>query len=290
MKKKGKPKARPKTASAPQSNFWKGLVLGTALAGSAVYFLPRLTNQDSASGTAADSASATSDDEDVSDSTSRSGEKAHGSANSKPPKAKVVQNLAGSGAAKSKAPPAAVGSAAPPPSGPIAAASDTPPQRPVAGPKNSSVPTLFRTPINALDPALRLGLRDSYADSSQWKKTDNLGWNAFARLTTSSPVASNNGPVGNSVTCLLESKRPDEVENLLIVANVFNRQGEPETMEKFRELSRAYLSQTGCPVTREFIEAIGATGMETQTAAAAYSLKRIDIRPAYRWELSINAK
>lgn len=279
MKKKGKPKARPKTSSAPKSNFWKGLVLGTALAGSAVYFLPRLTNQDSDPSASSDSQSAASDEQE--DSGSAPGN------NNKPPKAKAIQPSAGT--AKSKPSPAAVSSAAPP-SVPTPGPPVQPHQRPAAGPKNAPVPALFRTPINALDPALRLGLRDSYADSSQWKKTDNLGWNAFASLTTSSPVASNNGPVGNSVTCLLESKRPDEVENLLIVANVFNRQGEPETMEKFRELSRAYLSQTGCPVTREFIEAIGATGMETQTSAAAYSLKRIDLRPAYRWELSINAK
>lgn len=275
MKKKGKSKPRPQAASAPKTTFWKGLVVGTLMASSAVYFFPRLTGNDPQKGSAAEDSSAP-------DSNAAANE-------TKPPKAKTVQLPDNS--PKPKAPPSASHSSAPPPRTQMPT-TPAAPQDPATGPrpKNAPVLTLFNTPIHALTPALRLGLGDSYADSSQWKKTDSLGYNAFASVTTSSPVASNNGPVGNSVTCLIESNRPDQVENLLVVANVFNRQGEPETLEKFRQVCRAYLSETGCPVTREFVDAIGTTGMATQTAAASYALKRIDLRPAYRWELTITAK
>ena len=82
----------------------------------------------------------------------------------------------------------------------------------------------------------------------------------------------------------------DRVEDVLLVANISNARGEAETMEKFRSLALTFLSETGCPATREFVDAIGVTALETETPDARYALKKINLNPAYRWELSIKSK
>ena len=149
---------------------------------------------------------------------------------------------------------------------------------------------LFRRPTAATDLAVRAGLGESYPGSLRWKKTDDLGWNAFASLTLPSRGVATPDPTGDSITALFESNQPDHIEKALLTANLAGPRGESETLEKFRALALTILSETGCPVTRQLVDAIGVTTMETETPDAAYSLKKITITPASRWELSIRAK
>ena len=229
---------RKKVKSKDRSGFWRGILLGGAVAAAAAYFIPPLLKN-----------------EFDSDGTK--------TARLLPPRAKIVPE-----------------SAQPP----------KPKPQPPAVEKSAGGIPLFRRPDVAASLAVRSGLGESYPGSMRWKKTDALGWNSFASFNTSVKGAAAEDGAGNSVTSLLESKSADRVENVLLIANIANAKGEAETLEKFRALALTYLSETGCPVTREFIDAIGVTNMETQTPGAFYALKKINLNPAYRWELSIKSK
>lgn len=228
---------RKKAKSKDGAGFWRGLLLGGAVAAAAAYFIPPLLKTESASG--------------------------ENQASPLPlPKAKVVPES---------------------------------PQAPKPKPQQTGAkPTvgipLFRRPDMAAGLAVRSGLGESYPGSLRWKKADALGWNSFGTLNTPIRGAAASDGAGNSVTSLLESRMADRVEEVLLVANISNARGEAETIEKFRSLALTFLNETGCPATREFVAAIGVTDMETQTPDARYALKKVNLNPAYRWELSIKSK
>jgi hypothetical protein len=251
MKKKAKAKVIPKGTGT--GTFWSGLLAGGAIAAGALYFLPELTkSQDSAAG----------------------GKKAA--------KGAVAEHKEGKGDAESTRG-AAKGE---PEMKPVVSKTKPRPEPEAAG----GVP-LFRRPEVAARLAGRFGLGESYAGSMAWKKTDALGWNAFAISPGAGAGSGGNGAAENSVSCLLESQRGDRVEVLTLVANVFNVKAAAETIAKYKAVCLGFLSETACPVTKQFVDAIGVTeGQRADTADALFDLKKINIATGYRWELTVKAK
>lgn len=228
---------RKKAKAKGKSGFWGGLLVGAAIAGTALYFVPpMLRNQDDGVKTTKVPQS--------------------------PPSKKAVQK------------PETVPQSNPPP-----AAS------PAGGIR------LFRRPDLAAGLPVRFGMKESYPGSFSWKKTDLLGWNSFASLTIPAGNSSKSGDVDNTITCLFESKSRDRVEVLRLVANIFNGRGEAPTIAQFKSLAQAFLAETGCLVTRQFVEAIGGTeGLQTETPEGYFELKKMGLNTGSRWELTVKSK
>lgn len=269
MSKKVRPKAKPRAkppASSRSSRFWPGLIVGSALAAAAVHFGPTLYKEittDNTAGTAEASAS--------------------------PPRGKPLsstRNLPDAAATQPRTMPPAKASPRP--------ESPTIPQPASAPPANSAAgPPSFRDPARAADLLTRLGMGESYPGSLLWKNTDSLGWNAFGVIATSgSPVTTTTAAAaGNSVTCLLESKRADRVEALRLIANIYQPNAGEATLAKFKSLTHAVLTETRCPGTREFLEAIdGRLSLQTTSASTRFTLSQSPLAPGTRWELVVESR
>lgn len=124
-----------------------------------------------------------------------------------------------------------------------------------------------------------------------WKHTDALGWNAFGVVATSGSPVSTTAAAGNTVTCLLESKRADRVEALRLTANVYQPRDTDAALTKFKSLAQAVLAETRCPGTREFLEAIdGRLGLQTTSSDARFTLSQSPLAPGTRWELTVETR
>lgn len=269
MRKKAKAKPRPKAKAANPSKFWLGLLLGGALAASAVHFGPTLLKN-------------LEEDELVS-KTKTAQEKTAPSQ----PKSIARPSAAGTGPHPAPAPIKPPSTAASPPKG-------TPQPPPAALPK--PVPTggfaIFRDPARAANLLTRLGMGESYPGSLLWKKSDALGWNAFGVAPTSRGVpVSTESPAANTVTCLLESTQGDHVQALRLIANVFGPRGDEATIAKFKSLTLAVLNETGCPATRQFLDAIdGTRGLQTESPGGRFTLSQTPLAPGTRWELVVQPR
>ena len=133
---------------------------------------------------------------------------------------------------------------------------------------------------------------ESYPGSLLWKHTDSLGWNAFGVIGTSGSAVFTNAPAtGNSVTCLLESKRADRVECLRLIANVYQPKAGDATLSKFKSLTQSVLTETRCPGTREFLAAIdGNLGLETSVGDTRFRLGMSPLASGTRWELVVESR
>ena len=158
-------------------------------------------------------------------------------------------------------------------------------------PKAAGGLPFFRDPALAANLLTRLGMGESYPGSLLWKKADALGWNAFGVLATSGSQVSTTGTAGNTVTCLLESKRADRVEALRLIANVFDPKGNQATMVRFKSLAQAVLNETRCPVTRQFLDAIdGSLSLQTESPDARFTLAQTPLAPGTSWELTVKSR
>lgn len=261
MSRKAQPKTKPGTktpASGGSSKFWPGLIVGGALAAAAVHFGPAWYKEWAVASP---------------------GEKRDPNATNPKAKNAISTNSRGTGtsAKTQKVPPDKTPS--PAPASAVSA-------------KAVGVPAYFMDPARAANLLTRLGLGESYPGSLLWKNTDALGWNAFGVLATSgSPVSTSTAAAGNSVTCLLESKRADRVEALRLMANVYQSRDGEATLAKFKTFAQSILQETRCPGTREFLEAIdGRLSLQTASTDARYTLSQSALAPGTRWELTVEAR
>lgn len=165
-----------------------------------------------------------------------------------------------------------------------------PKPKPTGTVTSSSGIGLFRRPEQAVGLPVRMGMRDSYPGSLAWKKTDALGWNSFGILTAAN-APGQSGTTDNSITCLLESRREDEVEVVRLTANIGHPREEAVTLSQFKSVCLGFLNEARCPVTRQFVDAIGSPeGLKTETADGFFSLERIPVAQGYRVELTVKSK
>lgn len=260
MSKKAKPKTKPRTTppAGGASRFWPGLVLGAVLAAAAAHFGPSLLRDDS----------------------QKSGGGNTGTtASSKTKTTKTSQN-------NGQDPREDTMKKSPASTPPASSTHDAP-----SSSKATTGPLTFRDPARAADLLTRLGMGESYPGSLLWKNSDSLGWNAFGVIATSGSPVSTNAGAGNSVTCLMESKRPDQVEVLRLIANIYQPKAEEATVAKFRSLALAVLTETRCPGTREFLEAIdGRLALQTSSSDTRFTLSQSPLAPGARWELVVEAR
>ncbi len=267
MRKKTRAKTTPgtkaKTKTSSPSKFWFGLLVGGAIAAAAVHFGPGWLKE---AGQEKETNVRPANAITKTKSAGRAQEDAIGPANPDAP------SLARS---------------APPRLSPNSSHPRTTPPVPKAP---GGLP-FFRDPARAAYLLTRLDMGESYPGSLLWKKADALGWNAFGVLATPGPGMAGQGTTGNTVSCLLESKRADLVEALRLTANVFDSKGEAATMAKFKSFAQAVLQEARCPVTRQFLEAIdGTLGLQTESPEARFTLARTPLAPGTRWELTVESR
>lgn len=145
----------------------------------------------------------------------------------------------------------------------------------------------FRNPVAAANKVLEMGLADTLAKGPAWRSNENH-WCSLARLVTHHGKFLRLYDVNNDITCMQDSPSPLWIEKCRWMANVYNLDGEAETLKQFKSLCQHYLTLLEIPVPGSlFANLEGLRAGIVETAEASFSLERLSFNAGYGLSLEI---